>query len=88
MQAGVVDQDVDRAELATDPAREVQDGLRRGDVAGQADRPPAGGLDRPDGLGGVQDVDAGDRCAIGGEALREGGAQTPRGARDHRDLAL
>src|SRR5262245_10185210 len=86
---GGVHADVDRAQIARDAAHHVLDLRRLADVADVAAGPPAGGLDLAGGLGGAVTVQVQDRdrAALGGQCLRVGLPETPRGARDQRDLA-
>jgi hypothetical protein len=80
---GVVDEDVDAAELARDPL-EPEDGVAVGDVGRDRDRPAAEGADLLGhllGTFGVNVVD-GDVGPVGGQPERDGPADSPRRAGD------
>jgi hypothetical protein len=83
--AGVVDEDVERAEVADGG---VEKGMAFGgiaDVGAQGDRGAAGGFDRGDGFVRaffIPEIIDGDFCAGCGEKNCRGGADSGRGAGD------
>ena len=79
---GVVDEDVDAAELARGPLDEPEDGVAVGDVGRDRDRPAAEGADLLGHLLGTFGVDVvdGDVGAVGGQPERDGPADSPRRA--------
>ncbi len=87
---GVVDEDVDAAELARDPLDEPEDGVAVGDVGCDRDRPAAEGADLLGhllGTFGINVVD-GDVGAVGGQPERDGPADSPRRAGDDGHLPV
>src|SRR6058998_3307920 len=97
--AGVVHQDVDRAELLDRRLDDALGGREVGDAVGVGDRPPAAGADRlhhfvGDAPRGAAAVDLGaevvddHRGPLGREQLGDGAADAAPRARDDRRLAL
>jgi NADH-quinone oxidoreductase subunit N len=88
---GVVDEDVDRAELRLDAADHRLDLRPDGGVGADEDGPPAGGGDLLDDLlprAAIRDVVHGDLRALAGERLRDGGADPAARSGDDGDLVL
>ncbi len=88
--AGVVDQDVDRAQPVLDQGHL---GVDHADVGEIPPQPQCPGTHAPDlvrgALGGVAvDVADGDLRAFAGQAARDGGAEAAAGPQDERRLAF
>ena len=88
--AGVVEQDVDRAQFPHGGLDHPLDGGSIGDVDGEPERAPAESLHRPHRFGKLRFAHVGERDVrpVLGHALRDGPSDPARAARDERDLSV